>query len=403
MRSPATNRHFLLELARATLEALHDAPSSLEATDDVHPDAVKNSLGAALDWARLEGATTTEESVARSIGAEPYIPYNQTLSLLQSAYEEYVKTRGITELPFDPNDPGWKTIAEEKIKAAARGKHPFIAHRDLDSFRYDLPVDAVVALFSDWGTGEATAQRVMQQISAVHPTHAIHLGDIYYSGTPSESREHFLDIVEQHGPSPDTCRYFALAGNHDYYSGGYGYFDTVLTALRQEASYFILRNDQWQIIGLDSGYEEYGLQKPQLEWLTAQLDSPTRRTLLLSHHQLFSPYDSRVSKGTLLNKTEALLPRIQAWFWGHEHRCVIMGEYMGIKARCIGHGGIPSSVPYGKPLFPEVPIVKVDERAAPGAEGTCYHGFALLRFQGGIIDISYIDEYGDVFFQERFE
>jgi hypothetical protein len=142
MISPATNRQVLLELARATLEALHDAPSSPEAIDDVHPDAVKNSLEAALDWARLEGATTTEESVARTVGAEPYIPYNQTLSLLQSAYEEYVESRGVTELPFDPNDPNWKTIAEEKIKATARGKHPFIPHRDLDSFRYDLPDDA---------------------------------------------------------------------------------------------------------------------------------------------------------------------------------------------------------------------------------------------------------------------
>ena len=184
MTSSVTNRQFLLELAKSTLEALHDAPSSLEAIDDVHPDAVKNSLEAALDWARLEGATTTEESIAQTVGAEPYIPYNQTLSLLQSAYEEYIESRGITELPFDPNDPGWKTIAEEKIKAATRGKHPFIPHRDVDSFRYDLPVDAVVALFSDWGTGEETAQRVMQQISAAHPTYAIHLGDIYYSGTP---------------------------------------------------------------------------------------------------------------------------------------------------------------------------------------------------------------------------
>ena len=156
MISPATNRQFLLEPAGATLEALNDAPSFLEAIDDVHPDAVKNSLEAALDWTRLEGATTTEESVVRTVGAEPYIPYNQTLSLLQSAYEEYIESRGITELPFDPNDPNWKTIAEEKIKAAARGKHPFIPHRDLDSFRYDLPVDAVVAPFSDWGTGEAT-------------------------------------------------------------------------------------------------------------------------------------------------------------------------------------------------------------------------------------------------------
>jgi hypothetical protein len=106
--------------------------------------------------------------------------------LLQSAHDEFIESRGITELAFDLNDPGWQTIAEENIKAASRGKHPFIPHTDLGS--YDLPADAVVMLFFDWGTGESTAQRVMQQIAAAHPTHAIHLGDVYYSGTPKESR-----------------------------------------------------------------------------------------------------------------------------------------------------------------------------------------------------------------------
>ena len=403
MTSPATNREFLLELAKATLEALHSEPSALESITDVGPDAVKNSLEAALDWARLEEPAAALEAVAPSTAAEPYIPYNQTLSLLQSAYDEFIEGRGITELPFDPSDLGWKTIAEEKLKAVSRGKHPFTSHTGQNSFRYELPRDASVALFSDWGTGEATAQRVMQQIAAARPTHAIHLGDVYYAGTPKESRERFLDIVEHHGPSKDSCRYFALAGNHDYYSGGYGYFETILPALGQEASYFNLRNGQWQIIGLDSAYEEYGLQKPQLEWLAAQLDPAARRSILLSHHQLFSPYDQRVTKSTLLNKAKALLPQIYAWFWGHEHRCVIMGDHLGIKARCVGHGSIPSSVPYGEPLFPDVPVVKVDERAAPNADGTCYHGFALLRFRTDTIDVSYIDEYGELFFEERFE
>jgi hypothetical protein len=50
----------------------------------------ENSLEAALDWAWLEGAATTEESVTRTGGAEPYIPYKQTLSLLQSAHDEFI-------------------------------------------------------------------------------------------------------------------------------------------------------------------------------------------------------------------------------------------------------------------------------------------------------------------------
>jgi len=403
MTSPATNRQFLLDLAKATLEALHDEPAGLETVGDVHPDAVKNSLEAALDWARLEGASAVQESLEHAASAEPYMPYNQTLSLVQSAWDEYRESVGVTEAPFDANDPEWKKIAEEKLKAATRPKHPFIAHMGLDDFRYEFPDDAIVALFADWGTGESTAQRVMKQIAAARPTHAIHLGDVYYAGTPRESRKRFLDIIESVGPSKDTCRYFALPGNHDYYSGGYGYFDEILATLGQQASYFNLRNSKWQIIGLDSAYKEYGLHKPQLEWLSAQIGVSGRRSIVLSHHQLFSPYDHRVTKSTLLKNTEALLPRIYAWFWGHEHRCVIMGDHFGIKPRCIGHGSIPSAVPFGEPLFPQVPIVKVDERVAPDTDGTCYHGFALLRFSGDVVDVSYVDEYGAEFYAERFE
>jgi hypothetical protein len=177
----------------------------------------------------------------------------------------------------------------------------------------------------------------------------------------------------------------------------------MLPVLGQKASYFNLRNSNWQIIRLDSGYKEYGLQKPQAEWLYAQLDTPARRSILLSPHQLFSPYDQRVTKSKLLSKTEAILPQIYAWFWGHEQRCVIMGDHLGIKGRCIGHGGIPTRVPYGAAIFPEVPVAKVDERAAPDSNGTCYHGFALLRLNGGVVDVSYVDEYGGKLYEERFK
>src|SRR5271166_48294 len=277
MISPViTNREQLLAIAQATLSALHSGATSLESVSDVHPDAVTNALSAALDWARLEKQVSDlavkEEAAPQTV--EPYIPSNQILSLLQSAYDEYMESRGITEIPFDPSDPGWATIAQEKLKAASRGKHPFIRHSSLTSFRYDLPDNALVALFADWGTGEATAQRVMQQIARRRPTHAIHLGDVYYAGTPKEVKERFLDIIERNGPPKNSCRYFALPGNHDMYSGGYAYFDTILPHFGQQASYFNLRNQNWQLIGLDSGYQEYSLQDPQLDWLTAQLNEP---------------------------------------------------------------------------------------------------------------------------------
>jgi hypothetical protein len=79
-----------------------------------------------------------------------------------------------------------------------------------------------------------------------------------------------------------------------------------------------------------------------------------------------------------------------------------MGEHMEIKARCIGHGAMPTKVPFGAPLFPDVPVAQVDERASSSPEGGVIHGFALLRFAGDRIDVSYIDEFGDEFFREQF-
>jgi hypothetical protein len=419
INSPATNRQRLIKVATITLEMLHSediSPAFIEALPSSDPqqgkisrDIISNSLSSALDWARMEQQTSqlAEESTESSSMFEPYIPSNQALSLVQSAYDEYTKAKiakgqEITETPFDPFDPGWAKIAFEKLKALVRGKHPFIKHSSPSSFRYNLPPNAVVALFGDWGTGEPTAKRVMDQIRLKQPTHAIHLGDIYYSGTPNEVKERFLNIIADHGPSPSSCKYFSLNGNHDMYSGGYGYFDSVLAQFGQDASYFNLRNDNWQLIGLDSAYEEYGLQAPQSDWLTAQLAEQNHKSILMSHHQLFSPYESRAANRTLLRKTQPLLPQVYAWFWGHEHKCIVMEDNMGIKPRCIGHGAIPSKVPYGVPPFPEVPIAKVDERSAPPPDRGAIHGFALLRFAGSKLDVSYVDEFGGEFFAEQF-
>lgn len=416
MPSLITNRGVLMRVAAATLERIEAGAleqvtkeASLESTDiSVHPNAVANALAGALEWAHLDlqvQAAGIAESVESPAGEIPYVPNNQVLALLQSAYDEYMEARAAEptaelETPFDTSDPGWLSVAFEKLKELFRGKRKFIKHTSLTSFRQDLPANAVVALFSDWGTGEPTAQRVMQQIKARNPTHAIHLGDVYYSGTPKEVKNRFLDVIDLFGPPRSACKYFALNSNHEMYSGGYGYFDTTLPRFGQEASYFCLANKDWQLIGIDSGYEDHGLQDPQKEWLAAQLQQRGPKNVLLSHHQLFSPYES-VSDKRLPKKMGDLLANIYAWFWGHEHKCIILGDHLGIKARCIGHAAIPDSVPYGAPRFEDVPIVQVDERRSP--EGVNVHGFALLKFAGSRLDVSYIDEFGAEFFTERLD
>jgi hypothetical protein len=410
MNPMVTDRKNLLQIAAASLKALQSgaAGGGLESVESPSPEtaAISNGLAAALDWARMEEKASLAaeaaglESVAAPAVQEPYIPPNQVLSLMQSAYEEYLdqQAEGGLEVPFDTSDPGWLGIAVQKLGALLRGNHKFLAHTSLTSFQYDLPSDAVVALYSDWGTGEPTAQRVMQQIRKANPTHAIHLGDVYYSGTPGEMQKRFLGVIDQFGPPASSCKFFALNANHDMYSGGYGFFDTVLKKFGQEASYFNLTNKDWQLIGLDSAYEEYGLKDPQSEWLSAQLDRPGR-AILMSHHQLFSAYETAATGRDLSTKVTPLLNKVFGWFWGHEHKCVVFGDHLGIKARCIGHGAIPAPVPYGDPSQKDVPVLKVDERKSQDGGG-CIHGFALLRFQGPQLTVSYIDEFGVEFFSE---
>ncbi|MBS0173813.1 MAG: metallophosphoesterase [Nitrospira sp.] len=417
MPSLITNRGELIRVATATLQQIQFGAldkiaglaslESLESAETVPPEDVAAALAEALQWAErdIQGGGAALESADADAGVIPYIPSNQVLALIQSAYDEFAEEKAKEqtaelEIPFDVIDPGWLKIAYEKLKAVFRGNRKFIKHTSLESFRHDLPANAVVALLADWGTGEPTAQRVMKQIQACGPTHVIHLGDVYYSGTPREVETRFLDVIDQCGPPRSTCKYLALNSNHEMYSGGYGYFDSTLPAFGQEASYFSLGNDHWQLIGIDSGYEDHGLQEPQKEWVAAQLMRPGPKNIMLSHHQLFSPYESAAGK-PLPAKMKDLLPSIHGWFWGHEHKCIIMGEHLGIKARCIGHGAIPSPVPFGPSHFIDVPVESIDERRSP--DGVNFHGFALLKFAGSRLDISYIDEFGTVFFAEKWD
>ena len=54
---------------------------------------------------------------------------------------------------------------------------------------------------------------------------------------------------------PDL-RVFSLCGNHDMYSGGAPYY-ALLDRLGQPSSYVCLRNAHWQLLGMDTGYNDY--------------------------------------------------------------------------------------------------------------------------------------------------
>ncbi len=297
---------------------------------------------------------------------------------------------------FGNLDPRWVQVAAEKAKSWFKGKHKFTQHKSASDFRFKMENETTVAIVGDWGGGNAAAQAVAQQIKKLNPNHVIHLGDVYYSGTPKEVQERFLKYWPSSG---DPGKSFALNSNHEMYSGGYGYFDYTLKQFKQPASYFSLANDNWRFIGLDTGYDEHDLHDPQADWLKGQLTGNGPKTILLSHHQLFSAYEN-TDASKLRNKIQPFLSQVYGWIWGHEHLAIVYEQHEGIRAVCLGNGCFPYGFPKGTR---KVPIKWIDERKSDDPDYPGGHTFALLKIKGGQIDIDYIDHKGDIGFSDTWK
>lgn len=316
-----------------------------------------------------------------------------------------------SEVRFASCDPLWLESILEYERALLLHQRPFYrAHVSLEDFVLPpLPDEARVALIADWGTGMPDAQALLEQVATFSPHAVIHLGDIYYSGTPHEVRAHFLDVFARvfgtAGP-----RVLSLSGNHDRYSGGEGYRQ-LLEALGQPASYFCLRNRYWQLVGLDTGLHDFNpralantlthLEEGEMAWLVDKLRNPGGRgSVLLSHHPLFSlasvGHDASGRPLALNENLQAplagVLERVALWFWGHEHNLHIYEPYAGLaRGRCIGAGAVPAMG--GEQL--NEPIAGL--RPASGEAGPPrrlagirlsndglldYHAYAVLTLQG---------------------
>jgi hypothetical protein len=320
---------------------------------------------------------------------------------------------------FGVTDPGWIECVIDGFQTLIHGKATFIQHQSLSDFLFAIPDQITIALVGDWGAHNDAARAVANQITAKHPDIVIHLGDIYYAGQRNEAEE-ALKMWPLADPTtgaipPRTS--FALNGNHEMFSGGRPYFETVLPAFGQPASYFGFRNSKWQILAFDSAYVEHRLLPPdeatddaglhsQWNWLVDKMRNSKLPTILLSHHEPVSAFAQEHSDGTKLRsdfqKFIAASGRdVFGWFFGHEHRCTIYDDpkvpYFG---RLIGNGCIPHTAPPAdqKPESGCVSFAKMN--FAKNANRDAMSGFALLKFDGGRIDIKYINEDGSQFTEE---
>jgi hypothetical protein len=218
--------------------------------------------------------------------------------------------------------------------------HPIV--RPSDDSIGTLANTGRVAVLGDWGTNLYGAPVSAASIKRSGGYELLlHLGDIYYSGTKTETQRRFLEAW----PTSAGKVSRALNGNHEMYSGGFAYFEDILPKFKQPSSYFALQNEHWLLVGLDTAHTDHALDRPQVAWLKSVVQKAgPRKVILFSHHQPFSRLDQQ---GPDLQAALADLFQkraIAAWYWGHEHDCVIYDKHptFGLLGRCIGHGGIPS-------------------------------------------------------------
>ncbi|HEV2988078.1 MAG TPA: metallophosphoesterase [Candidatus Angelobacter sp.] len=348
-------------------------------------------------------------------------PSNQLASLVQSLVVENPTAleplpNGLTiEAKFDTHDwKGWARVlihmlrdAKKKFSWQKAPPEPETVQQFGNSSR--------LAVFSDWATGLYGAPVIAKTITEEKKNIdiVIHLGDVYYSGTASEFQGRFTTFWPRR---PDAL-HRSLNGNHEMYSGGRPYFDTIQKPpFNQKATYFAYRNDNWIIVGLDTAFEDHNLTNDQVEWLNRVVaGAEGRKIVLFSHHQPFSLLSGQGPK--LKEKLKTILEgkKIFAWYWGHEHECVIYDHHDGwnLYGRCVGHAGMPEVRPkaWGAPVKsrqlrrlekkgdvpgalvldgPNLLIPKEEEKFTP-------HGFVTLEFDGPRLVERYHDPDGKEF------
>ena len=275
-----------------------------------------------------------------------------------------------------------------------------------------------VAAFGDWATGLYGAPVVSKSIVDDPVGHqlVLHLGDTYYSGDDDEIADGLISVW----PRAAGAVHRALNGNHEMYTGGEAYFNAIRNEFGQSSSYFALQNDHWILAGLDTAYSDHDLHGNQAAWIDSLLaQAGGRRLILFSHHQPFSLLDSQGPRLAAKLANPLKNRQIFAWYWGHEHHCVLYDAHpeWGLLGRCIGHGGFP----YFRDELPggggsSTGFLRVESRnGVPGAfvlDGPNQfvkdhenqygpHGFVTLEFDGPNLNEVVRDATGEILRQAQ--
>lgn len=280
---------------------------------------------------------------------------------------------------------------------------------------------ATVALFSDWGSGYYHSHYIAKHVAALDAGQAIHLGDVYYTGTQEEFRERFEPALDKY--LLKRMPFFAMNANHEMDTHGIAYFEHLRRKRArggqggsveqpQEGSYFCLSNAHYQVIGIDTAYWKNGRCRDELgkgcemmrEWLAQRLQegrAAGKVNILLSQNE---PYEMRAQE--LLADLDFVLrgpgpgsaverSLVDLWFWGDQHYCALYPptEQTPFIGSCIGHGGYPYGLKtrdwferhFVKPAWGETAF-RFEQRPDRGNNGFC-----LLEAEPDRLRLRYID------------
>lgn len=298
---------------------------------------------------------------------------------------------------------------------------------------YTMPDRCRIGLAADWGADTDSSVRVAEQLRSQKNDINIHMGDVYFVGDPEEYERIFLgEVPGQEGSWPrgthvpndevNALNCYAMCGNHEMMSGGYGLYEKTFTHLGQTTSYFVLQNAHWRVVALDTGFTAWrnpitiglfehvlakyhifrGMPRRHMRWLreVAFKDKhDTRPVILLSHHQPLSAYELDYPK--IAKQLKPYLDKCPLWFWGHEHRFTIYetAKVLGktVRGRCIGHGGMPEApdfTPTGKRWSKAVAVTPRQGRGVADESGKVYAycGWTTIAFDGATLTVEYWEE-----------
>lgn len=429
------------DVARQGATSLEDGSSMLESTADKTDEVAAAEVAAARFAAeRKQGAGIGAGTDEVATLEEMSIPENAKVCAALALRLMWAKLKGDTataakieneQLPESKCDPRWANTVKEYIKYFGLDGQartiPYIKPSDVGAKVITIKPNARIGLIGDWGTGATPAKRVLRQLKSQDPDVVIHLGDIYYSATEKECQINFENIVDTVlDRANKQISVYTLAGNHDMYSGGVGYYGLIKrlnkAPMTQPASFFCLRSqdNSWQLLAMDTGQFDFNpitvthalthVDPAELEWHLQRVEEFSGKTILLSHHQLFSAY-SQIGAAqpngrfpAYNSNLKTALDRLQhsgkiaAWYWGHEHNLSVYKPYLGLqRGRCLGHSAIPvfaQDEPYKVIEEIDNPPEIIDAAKLSLADGVYAHGFAMLALGQSTAAADYFEDRG---------